>query len=66
MILNKMGNSETKIKPFSPDLDIRAFHKSIDTRIEYEELCCDSDKKIFNFLEDKCQIDIIDRRKNIL
>ena len=43
-----------------------AFYKSSYACIEYEELCFNSDKKIFNHLAVKCQIDIIERKKYII
>ena len=52
--------------PPPPGPDNWGFYKSIDASVEYEKISCDSDKKIFNNLEYKCQIGIIDKRKNIL
>ena len=53
-----MGNFLPKIQIDSDFLDFSIFDKSIDITVEYENLNCDSNKKIFTQFEDKDQINI--------
>ena len=48
-----MGNFLPKIQIDSDFLDFSIFDKSIDITVEYENLNCDSNKKIFTQFEDK-------------